>query len=36
LLREVEEKTGVRITDYNINFFGYRQAQDWVVDSVNR
>jgi Fur family ferric uptake transcriptional regulator len=28
LLREVEEKTGVRITDYNINFFGYRQAQD--------
>jgi Fur family ferric uptake transcriptional regulator len=27
LLREVEEKTGVRITEYTINFYGYRQAQ---------
>jgi Fur family ferric uptake transcriptional regulator len=25
LLREVEAKTGVRITDYSINFYGYRQ-----------
>ena len=28
LLREVEERTGVRITEYRINFFGYRQAQE--------
>lgn len=28
LLREVEERTGVRITEYSINFFGYRQAQE--------
>jgi Fur family transcriptional regulator, ferric uptake regulator len=25
LIRQVEEKTGVRITEYNINFFGYKQ-----------
>jgi Fur family ferric uptake transcriptional regulator len=25
LLREVEAKTGVKITDYSINFYGYRQ-----------
>jgi Fur family transcriptional regulator, ferric uptake regulator len=24
LIREIEEKTGVKITDYSINFFGYR------------
>ena len=28
LLQEVEEKTGVRITDYNINFFGYRSSNE--------
>ena len=28
LLREVEERTGVKITEYSINFFGYRQAQE--------
>ncbi len=28
LLREVEERTGVRITEYSINFFGYRQVQE--------
>ena len=27
LLREVEERTGVRITEYTVNFYGYRQAQ---------
>ena len=25
LLREIEQQTGVRITDYSINFYGYRQ-----------
>jgi Fur family ferric uptake transcriptional regulator len=25
LLREVEAKTGVKITDYSINFYGYRK-----------
>lgn len=25
LLREVEARTGVKITDYSINFYGYRQ-----------
>jgi Fur family ferric uptake transcriptional regulator len=24
-IRQVEEQTGVRITEYNINFYGYRQ-----------
>ncbi|MEH2457524.1 Fur family transcriptional regulator [Nostoc sp.] len=24
LIRKIEEETGVRITDYSINFFGYR------------
>lgn len=28
LLEEVERKTGVRITEYSINFFGYRQPQE--------
>lgn len=27
LLREVEARTGVRITEYTVNFYGYRQAQ---------
>ncbi len=27
LLREIEQKTGVRITDYNINFYGYRHSE---------
>lgn len=26
VIRLVEEKTGVRITDYHIDFFGYRQS----------
>ena len=28
LIRKIEEETGVRITDYNINFFGYRNPQE--------
>lgn len=28
LLQEIEQKTGVRITNYSINFYGYRQAQE--------
>ncbi|WP_414550075.1 Fur family transcriptional regulator [Anabaena sp. CCY 0017] len=28
LLRQVEEKTGVRITEYSINFYGYRNSPD--------
>lgn len=27
LIQEVEQKTGVKITDYNINFYGYRHSQ---------
>jgi len=27
LLLEIEKQTGVRITDYSINFYGYRQPQ---------
>lgn len=27
-LRQVEEQTGVRITDYSINFYGYRNSQE--------
>jgi Fur family ferric uptake transcriptional regulator len=27
LIQQIEEQTGVRITDYHIDFFGYRQAQ---------
>lgn len=27
LLEEVERRTGVKITDYSINFYGYRQAE---------
>ncbi len=27
LLREIEQQTGVRITDYSVNFYGYRQSQ---------
>ncbi|MEJ6487361.1 Fur family transcriptional regulator [Nostoc punctiforme UO1] len=27
LLRKIEEETGVRITDYSINFVGYRNPQ---------
>ena len=29
LLREIEQQTGVRITDYSVNFYGYRQSQEW-------
>jgi Fur family transcriptional regulator, ferric uptake regulator len=28
LLAQVEEKTGVRITNYRIDFYGYRQQRD--------
>ncbi|MEH2292807.1 Fur family transcriptional regulator [Nostoc sp.] len=28
LIRRIEEETGVRITDYSINFFGYRNPQE--------
>ncbi|MEH2409773.1 Fur family transcriptional regulator [Nostoc sp.] len=28
LIRKIEEETGVRITDYSINFFGYRNPQE--------
>ena len=28
LLREIEQQTGVRITDYSINFYGYRQSKE--------
>ncbi|WP_009634597.1 Fur family transcriptional regulator [Synechocystis sp. PCC 7509] len=28
LLQQIEQQTGVKITDYNINFYGYRQKQD--------
>ena len=28
LLAQIEQQTGVKITDYNINFYGYRQKQD--------
>lgn len=27
LLREIEERTGVTITNYRVDFFGYRQSQ---------
>ncbi|MCL1467573.1 Fur family transcriptional regulator [Argonema galeatum] len=27
LLKEIEEQTGVRITDYSINFYGYRISE---------
>ncbi|OLP16526.1 transcriptional repressor [Leptolyngbya sp. 'hensonii'] len=27
LLQQIEEQTGVRITDYRINFYGYRQPE---------
>lgn len=26
LLKQIEEQTGVKITDYQINFYGYREA----------
>ena len=28
VIRYVEEKTGVRITDYSVNFYGYSTSQD--------
>lgn len=28
LLQEVEQKTGIRIVEYSINFYGYRQPQE--------
>ncbi|NMG10497.1 Fur family transcriptional regulator [Brasilonema sp. UFV-L1] len=27
-IRQIEEKTGVRISDYSINFYGYRNSQE--------
>jgi Fur family transcriptional regulator, ferric uptake regulator len=27
-IRQIEQQTGVRITDYSINFFGYRNSKD--------
>ncbi|MGH7999162.1 MAG: Fur family transcriptional regulator [Brasilonema sp.] len=27
-IRQIEEETGVRITDYSINFYGYRNSQE--------
>lgn len=28
LIQEIEQKTGVRITEYSINFYGYRQPNE--------
>lgn len=28
LIREIEEKTGVRITEYSIDFYGYRHSRE--------
>lgn len=28
LIEEIEQKTGVRITDYSINFYGYQHSQE--------
>lgn len=28
IIQQIEEQTGVRITDYHIDFFGYRKAAD--------
>ncbi len=28
LIREIEQQTGVRITEYSIDFYGYRQSQE--------
>ncbi len=28
LLQQIEQQTGVKITDYNINFYGYKQKLD--------
>lgn len=28
LIRSIEQQTGVRITDYSINFYGYRQQKE--------
>ncbi len=30
LIREVEQQTGVRVTNYTIDFYGYRQTKDEV------
>ncbi|KJH73315.1 Fur family transcriptional regulator [Aliterella atlantica] len=27
LLQQIEEQTGVKITDYTVNFFGYKQSE---------
>jgi len=27
ILKQIEEQTGVRITDYHIDFFGYRNPE---------
>ena len=28
LIQAIEQQTGVRVTDYSINFYGYRQSQE--------
>jgi Fur family ferric uptake transcriptional regulator len=28
LLQQIEQETGVKITDYSINFYGYKEAFD--------
>ncbi|MFM7574549.1 MAG: Fur family transcriptional regulator [Snowella sp.] len=30
LLQQIEKKTGVKITDYRINFYGYKEAFDTI------
>lgn len=34
LLAQVEEKTGVRITNYRIDFYGYRQQNELEQDGI--
>jgi Fur family ferric uptake transcriptional regulator len=33
LLKQIEEKTGVRITEYKIDFYGYRNQESEVQAS---
>lgn len=30
LIEQIEQQTGVKITDYSINFYGYREAEEMV------
>ena len=36
LLKQVEKQTGVKITDYRINFYGYRDVEDLSSVGWNR